>query len=68
MHRSSSAKKRLGAQLVEEALLLVMAVVMMGLVLSGVQAAFTSIDKVAHAAWGNLTSVVDSLFGYLWNW
>jgi hypothetical protein len=59
---------RRGAQLVEEALLLVMAVVMMGLVISGIQSAFTTIDKLAQNAWKDVTNILDSLFGYLWNW
>lgn len=60
--------RRLGSQLIEEALLLIMAVFMMGLILSGVQSAFTTMDKLTQNAWGDLNKILDSLFGYFWNW
>lgn len=60
--------KRKGAQLVEEALLLVVALVTLGLVVGGIQSSLTKAGELVASVWNDINEAINSLFGFLWSW
>jgi uncharacterized ion transporter superfamily protein YfcC len=59
---------RKGAQLVEEALLLVVAVVTLSLLVGGIQGVLTRAGGLTGSIWNDISKALDSLFGFLWHW
>ncbi len=60
--------KRRGAQLVEEALLLVVALITLGLVIGGIQSSLTKAGEFVSNVWNDISEALNSLFGFLWSW
>ncbi len=60
--------RRRGAQLVEEALLLVVALVTLGLVIGGIQSSLTKAGELVTNVWNDISEALNSLFGFLWSW
>jgi len=60
--------ERRGAQLVEEALLLVVAVVTLSLLVGGIQGVLTKAGGLTSSIWTDISNALDGLFGFLWHW
>ncbi|MDG6928906.1 MAG: hypothetical protein JRN39_05920 [Nitrososphaerota archaeon] len=59
---------RRGVQLVEEAILLVIAVIMVSLLVGGIQEVLTKAGGLTNNVWGGISGSLNSLFGFLWHW
>jgi Flp pilus assembly pilin Flp len=60
--------KRRGVQLVEEALLLVVAIVTLSLLVGGIQGVLTKAGDFTSSIWTDISKALDGLFGFLWHW
>lgn len=59
---------RHGVQLVEEAILLVVAVVTLSLIVAGIQGVLTKAGGLTTTVWTDITNALNNLFGFLWHW
>lgn len=59
---------RRGVQLVEEAILLIVAVVTLSLIVAGIQGVLTKAGSLTTNIWNDITNSLSSLFGFLWHW
>ena len=59
---------RHGVQLVEEAILLVVAVVTLSLIVAGIQGVLTKAGGLTTTVWTDVTNALNNLFGFLWHW
>ncbi len=59
---------RRGAQLVEEALLLVVALITLGLLIGGIQSSLMKAGEFVTNIWDDISKALESLFGFLWKW
>lgn len=55
-------------QLVEEAILLVVAVVTLSLIVAGIQGVLTKAGGLTTTVWTDITNALNNLFGFLWHW
>ncbi|MDG6933863.1 MAG: hypothetical protein JRN68_04125 [Nitrososphaerota archaeon] len=60
--------KRRGVQLVEEAILLVVAVVVLSLIVAGIQGVLTKAGGLTTNVWTDISNSLNNLFGFLWHW
>jgi len=59
---------RRGVQLVEEAILLIVAVVTLSLIVAGIQGVLTKAGGLISTVWTDITNSLNNLFGFLWHW
>jgi uncharacterized ion transporter superfamily protein YfcC len=59
---------RRGVQLVEEAILLIVAVVTLSLIVGGIQGVLTKAGGLTANIWSDITNSLNNLFGFLWHW
>ncbi|MEM0118241.1 MAG: hypothetical protein QXX17_01000 [Conexivisphaerales archaeon] len=59
---------RRGVQLVEEAILLIVAVVTLSLIVAGIQGVLTKAGGLTSTVWTDITNSLNNLFGFLWHW
>lgn len=52
----------------EEALLLVVAVVTLSLLVGGIQGVLTKAGGLTSSIWTDISNALDGLFGFLWHW
>lgn len=57
-----------GVQLVEEALLLVVAIITLSLLVSGIEGVLTKAGTFTGSVWNDISSALNDLFGFLWHW
>lgn len=66
-HRRSKAR-RSGAQLVEEALLLSVALVVLTLLVGGVESIFKQSASYTSSIWNTISGALSGIFGSLFHW
>ncbi|HVP23653.1 MAG TPA: hypothetical protein VMS77_07050 [Conexivisphaerales archaeon] len=59
---------RRAVQLVEEALLLVVAIITLSLLVGGIQGILTKAGTFTGSIWDDISKALDGLFGFLWHW
>ena len=59
---------RRGAQLIEEALLLSVALVALSLLVGGIQSILNQTAQYTSNVWNSITSSLNSIFGSLFHW
>jgi hypothetical protein len=57
-----------GVQLVEEALLLVVAIVTLSLLVGGIQGVLAKAGTFTSTIWDDISKALNGLFGFLWHW
>ena len=60
--------KRVGAQLIEEALLLSVALVALSLLVGGIESILKQSSAYTSSVWGSITNSLNSIFGSLFHW
>ena len=60
--------KKRGVQLVEEALLLVVAIVTLSLLVGGIEGVLTKAGTFTSSIWTDISGALNNLFGFLWHW
>jgi len=60
--------KRYGIQLVEEAILISVALIVLSLVMGGVESILEKISKLTMSLWDSISKSIEDLFGFLWKW
>ena len=61
-------RKRPGAQLIEEALLLSVALVALSLLVGGIESILKQSSDYTASIWNSITSSISGIFGSLFNW
>lgn len=61
-------KRRSGAQLVEEALLLSVALVALSLLVGGIESILKEASNYTSGIWSSITSSINSMFSSLFQW
>ena len=52
----------------EEALLLVVALITLGLLIGGIQSSLMKAGEFVTNIWDDISKALESLFGFLWKW
>ena len=60
--------KRYAVQLVEEAILISVALIVLSLVMGGVESVLNKISQLTMSIWSSISKAVEDLFGFLWKW
>lgn len=60
--------KRVGAQLIEEALLLSVALVALSLLVGGIESILKQSANYTSSIWNSITSAINDLFGSIFHW
>jgi hypothetical protein len=68
MKRGKGLKKRGGAQLIEEALLLSVALVALSLLVGGIESILKQSASYTSGVWSSITNSLNSIFGSLFHW
>lgn len=61
-------KRRYAVQLVEEAILISVVLVILTLVMGGVESVLSKISEMTSNLWDNISKSIEDLFGFLWKW
>ncbi len=61
-------RRRRGAQLIEEALLLSVALVALSLLVGGIESILKQSSTYTSTIWNSVTSSISGIFGSLFNW
>jgi len=62
------SKKRRGVQLLEEALLISVVLLLLTLVFGGVQGLLARMAELTSTLWDTIVKIIEELFGFLWKW
>lgn len=60
--------KRYAVQLVEEAILISVALVVLTLVMGGVESVLNKVSQMTSSLWETISKSIEDLFGFLWKW
>ncbi len=60
--------KRFAVQLVEEAILISVALVVLTLVMGGVESVLNKVSQMTSSLWETISKSIEDLFGFLWKW
>jgi len=66
--RASRPRRRRGAQLIEEALLLSVALVALSLLVGGIESILKQSASYTSSIWNSITSAISGLLGSLFHW
>ncbi len=61
-------KRRHAVQLVEEAILISVVLVILTLVMGGVESVLNKISEMTSSLWDTISKSIEDLFGFLWKW
>ncbi|MCX8188536.1 MAG: hypothetical protein N3F64_02395 [Nitrososphaeria archaeon] len=61
-------KRRYAVQLVEEAILISVVLVILTLVMGGVESVLNKISQMTSSLWDTISKSIEDLFGFLWKW
>ncbi|GEM_PF-717636 len=64
----SKKMKRRAVQLVEEAILISVALVVLSLVMGGIESVLNQVSQLTSSIWSSVSKAVEDLFGFLWKW
>ncbi|MEM0052832.1 MAG: hypothetical protein QXL89_01360 [Nitrososphaeria archaeon] len=62
------SKRRYAVQLVEEAILISVVLVILTLVMGGVESVLNKISEMTSSLWDTISKSIEDLFGFLWKW
>ncbi len=65
---SKLSKRRYAVQLVEEAILISVVLVILTLVMGGVESVLNKISEMTSSLWDTISKSIEDLFGFLWKW
>jgi len=61
-------ERKRAVQLVEEAILISVALVVLTLVMGGVESVLGKISQMTSSLWNTISNSIEDLFGFLWKW
>lgn len=61
-------KRKYAVQLVEEAILISVVLVILTLVMGGVESVLNKISQMTSSLWDTISNSIEDLFGFLWKW
>jgi len=66
--KTSNRMKKYAVQLVEEAILISVALIVLSLVMGGVESVLNKVSQLTSSIWTSISKAVEDLFGFLWKW
>ncbi|MEM3403948.1 MAG: hypothetical protein QXJ17_05400 [Nitrososphaeria archaeon] len=60
--------KKHAIQLVEEAILISVALIILSLVIGGVESILEKVSQLTVSLWDSISKSIEDLFGFLWKW
>lgn len=61
-------ERKRAVQLVEEAILISVALVVLTLVMGGVESVLGKVSQMTSSLWNTISNSIEDLFGFLWKW
>jgi len=68
LKKKSNRMKKYAVQLVEEAILISVALIVLSLVMGGVESVLNKVSQLTSSIWTSISQAVEDLFGFLWKW